>query len=57
MDLTWRAQLVFMNGENIRHATTIRITKDVTSYQAAFRVTQWALDSNIKLCAAENQYM
>ena len=31
MELTWRAQLVFMNGKNIRHATTISTTKEVTS--------------------------
>jgi len=31
MELTWRAQLMFMNGKSIRHATTISITRDFTS--------------------------
>jgi len=30
MELTWRAQLVFMDGKNIRHATPISMAKDVT---------------------------
>jgi hypothetical protein len=52
MELTWRAQLVFMNGKNIgmlQRLVSLRTLHHAKKMkEAAFRVTQWALGSIIK---------